>query len=146
VMGKRPKAGPHASEPLPEDAFLKELGLRLRQARKRAGLSQSELASRIGRSQSFIYLVEDGQQNSHIGNLKQLADALHVQLRDMLPGSPEIGDMEEALSQSEKSLTELSIRLAEAGQQVNHALTQLEQRRKLIHLQPSDPGDKTRKR
>ena len=145
-MGKRPKTGPHASEPLPEDAFLKELGLRLRQARKRAGLSQSELASRVGRSQSFVYLVEDGQQNSHIGNLKQLADALNVQLRDMLPGSPEIGDMEEALGQSEKSLTELSIRLAEAGQQVTHTLTQLEQRRKLIPTQPCDLGDKTHKR
>ena len=145
-MRKRPKTGPHASEPLPEDAFLKELGLRLRQARKRAGLSQSELASRVGRSQSFVYLVEDGQQNSHIGNLKQLADALNVQLRDMLPGSPEIGDMEEALGLSEKSLTELSIRLAEAGQQVTHALTQLEQRRKLIPTQPCDLGDKTHKR
>ena len=145
-MGKRPKTGPHASEPLPEDAFLKELGRRLRQARKRAGLSQSELASRIGRSQSFIYLVEDGQQNSHIGNLKQLADALNVQLRDMLPGSPDVRDTEEALGQTEKSLTELSIRLTEAGQQVTHALTQLEHGRKLTSVQPCDPGDKTRKR
>lgn len=62
----------------PENAFLKLFGRRMREARERVGLTQEELAIRIGRAQNLISRYERGRQGIHISELPILAQALSV--------------------------------------------------------------------
>lgn len=67
------------------DAFLDEIGGRIKQARVKANLTQKELAEKIEGSASWVYLVEDGQQNAQIHSLRKVAEALGVSLHSLLP-------------------------------------------------------------
>jgi ribosome-binding protein aMBF1 (putative translation factor) len=48
--------------------------------RARLGLSQKELAERVGTSHSAISRIESGQHRTSVATLKRLADALDVRL------------------------------------------------------------------
>jgi transcriptional regulator with XRE-family HTH domain len=48
----------------------------LRAARSRAGLTQEELATRLGSTQSYISRVERGQSNLRFSRLADIANAL----------------------------------------------------------------------
>lgn len=62
------------------------LGQRVAELRRRRGLSQRELATELGRSESWISQVErDVQQVERIGVLSKLAEALGVPTRDLRP-------------------------------------------------------------
>lgn len=50
------------------------------EARMRKGLTQAELAERIGTKQSVISRLEIGRANPTVSFLKKLASALHAQL------------------------------------------------------------------
>ena len=52
----------------------------LRETRKRAGLSQSELAQRLGRSQSFVSKYEAGQLRLDLVELRSICHALDTSL------------------------------------------------------------------
>src|SRR5687768_5432809 len=62
----------------PDNAFLKLFGQRIRAARERVGITQEELAVRVGRAQNLISRYERGQQGMHISELPILAEALGV--------------------------------------------------------------------
>ena len=70
------------------DAFLDDIGDRIKQARVKAKLTQKELAKKIGASASWVYLVEDGQQNAQVHSLRKVAEALGVSIRSLLPDDP----------------------------------------------------------
>jgi len=70
------------------DAFLDDIGDRIRQARVKAKLTQKELAEKINASASWVYLVEDGQQNAQVNSLRKVAEALGVSIRSLLPDYP----------------------------------------------------------
>lgn len=70
------------------DEFLDDIGERIKQARVRAKLTQKELAEKIEASPSWVYLVEDGQQNAQIHSLRKVAEALGVSIRSLLPDYP----------------------------------------------------------
>jgi len=55
------------------------LAIRVREARRNAKLKQSELATLVGTSQSFIFLVEAADANITIKSLVKIAEALHVE-------------------------------------------------------------------
>lgn len=55
------------------------LATRVREARRNAKLKQSELATLVGSSQSFIFLVEAADANITIKSLAKIAEALHVE-------------------------------------------------------------------
>jgi len=53
-------------------------GIALRDARESVGLTQTELAARIGIAQSALSRIEAGRTNLSLGMLRRLAEALGV--------------------------------------------------------------------
>ncbi len=70
----------HASE-----VAAKVLGDEVRRARAEAGLSQVELARRLGISRSYVSNLEAGRVNVTVGQLANIAGALKVGLQIRLP-------------------------------------------------------------
>lgn len=68
-----------------EAEFYGELGRRINATRKRRGMTQEELADRVGLTRTSITNIEKGRQKvlSHL--LVELSDALNVSLHDLLP-------------------------------------------------------------
>ena len=60
------------------------VGLRLRVARERAGVTLREVARRTGLSPSFLSQLERDQVSPSIGSLKLVANALGVRVADLL--------------------------------------------------------------
>lgn len=58
---------------------------RLKELRKQAGLTQLELAERVGVSQSNIALLEKGKREIDIPMIGKLAQALNVKPYELLP-------------------------------------------------------------
>jgi len=61
---------------LRDDAYLKAFGRHLKKLRKKAGLSQSELANECGMEKSQISRMERGVHAASITSIKLLAKAL----------------------------------------------------------------------
>jgi transcriptional regulator with XRE-family HTH domain len=74
---------PHAATPV---ADLDGLGERLRDERKRAGLSQRELARRLGLSPSLISQLEGGLSKPSVGTLYAIVTELGVSLDRVIRG------------------------------------------------------------
>lgn len=66
------------------DAYLRELGERMRELRKRRGWTQQQLATAAGLTRAYIVSVEAGKQNLSIGVVIRIANALEVPLKDLL--------------------------------------------------------------
>jgi len=58
--------------------------MNLKQAREQAGLTQIELAERVGCDQSVISRIESGQRALTLDRLKSIAKALGVPLAQLL--------------------------------------------------------------
>jgi HTH-type transcriptional regulator / antitoxin HipB len=54
----------------------RELGIFIVEKRLEQGLSQRELAERVGTSQNRIYVIESGQVDVRLATLQRLAEAL----------------------------------------------------------------------
>ena len=63
----------------------RELGMLILEKRMELGLSQRELAERVGTSQNRIYLMENGETNPTLDTLQRLADVLDFAL-EIRPG------------------------------------------------------------
>lgn len=61
----------------------KRFGQRVRTLRKRAGLTQEELAGQAGISVDFLSLVERGVNAPSFETLEKLADALGIAPKDL---------------------------------------------------------------
>ncbi|MFJ8779767.1 helix-turn-helix domain-containing protein [Streptomyces sp. NPDC102476] len=65
---------------------IKTVGLRVKELRHAAGMSQSDLAAAMGRSESWVSQVERGVQPvERLSILQALADALNVSVHDVRP-------------------------------------------------------------
>ena len=64
--------------------YMSRLAKRVREARRRAKLKQSELGELIGSNQSYIFVIEASKGNVTLKNLVNLAQALHVNPEDLL--------------------------------------------------------------
>lgn len=62
----------------------RQLGERLADARKRAGLKQADLASTLGLARTTIVAIEKGERPLNNAELVRIADALRVPLHDLL--------------------------------------------------------------
>ncbi len=58
--------------------FYKLLGLRVRAERKKLGLTQEELAEKVGITGNFIGHIERGNKKASLDTLIKLADALEI--------------------------------------------------------------------
>lgn len=65
----------------------KQVGLRVRKARKNLGLSQRQLAEELQISNAFLCEIEKGKRQPSLHRLIQLAQALGVQPGHLLPHS-----------------------------------------------------------
>ncbi|MEV0709993.1 helix-turn-helix domain-containing protein [Nocardia aurea] len=63
----------------------------IRSARRAAGVSQRELARRLGLSTATISAIESGKTGVSVERLRVLADALHVDVRDLVGGAEPVG-------------------------------------------------------
>ena len=77
------------------EALQSTVGARVREARIRANLKQSELGTLINSGQSHVFEIEDGRINITLKTLVKLANALHVNPIDLLLDSvikPKLAD------------------------------------------------------
>jgi transcriptional regulator with XRE-family HTH domain len=65
---------------------LKRVGLQIRAARRKKGISQEALAFGADLDRSYVGGVERGERNITVVNLKKIAGALKVSLSDLLEG------------------------------------------------------------
>jgi len=68
--------------PLPYDPQ-KGLGEAVRQLRREAGMSQRDLAQRVGISASWISRIESGQYDPSWGNMRRVAEGLGISLETL---------------------------------------------------------------
>lgn len=66
------------------DERRKRLGERVKALREQQGLSQRKLALMIGSNQTHIWQIENGTVNVGLDILCRLADALEVNVRDLI--------------------------------------------------------------
>ncbi len=66
--------------------ILKKFGQKLRDERGKKGLSQEELADEAGIHRTYVGMIERGQKNVTLKNLKKLAKALKLNLEELVKG------------------------------------------------------------
>lgn len=64
----------------------KELGDRIKDLRKKTGLSQEKFALQIEMDRTYFASVERGKRNVALINLKKIADGLGVTLSELFEG------------------------------------------------------------
>ena len=64
--------------------LLLRFGARIRELRKRQGISQEALASLAGVHRTYVGMIERGEKNITLTNIAKLANALGVSIRDLL--------------------------------------------------------------
>lgn len=67
-----------------DNEFLKLIGGNIKRCRKEKGLTQLEFASKCGLSREALARIEVGGINSSILKLKQIADALQVNIKNII--------------------------------------------------------------
>ncbi len=60
-------------------------GEKLRNTRLELGYSQEELSFKTGLHRTYISSVERGKRNVSLTNIKKLADALGLKMKDLMP-------------------------------------------------------------
>lgn len=64
--------------------ILVKFGQRIRDERKKLGLSQEELADRAGLHRTYIGMVERAEKNITLLNMQKIATALNVNINSLL--------------------------------------------------------------
>jgi transcriptional regulator with XRE-family HTH domain len=59
------------------------LGARIKELRKKAGLSQDELSEKIGIDGKYLSRIEVGKRSPSLETLQGIADALQVDMKDL---------------------------------------------------------------
>lgn len=87
-------------------ATRKELGERIRELRKSAGITQEELGEKASLNYKFIGELERGQVNVSIDSLARIADALGVRIGDLF--SKEKVTLQKVLIKEKSPLSKIS--------------------------------------
>src|ERR687889_1577720 len=72
----------------PTDTAMRRIGSLVRDARRHHGLTQQQLAERLGTSQSAVARIEQGNQNLTLELLGRLSAALESELISLGPTAP----------------------------------------------------------
>lgn len=69
------------------------VGRALRELRKRAGLTQEQVAERMGTSSTYLSRLEAGQRDIRLSTILRLLDALNADLRQLADAlnTPKLG-------------------------------------------------------
>ena len=68
------------------DNLLQLLGERIKEERKKRGLTQEKLAGLSGVSNNFISYIESGNKNASLKTIKKIADVFQISLSDLFSG------------------------------------------------------------
>jgi len=68
-----------------QQAFYREMGQRIREAREKSHLTQEALASMVSLTRTSITNIEKGRQQLLVHTLVEIAKALKVSLESLLP-------------------------------------------------------------
>ncbi len=68
-----------------EQELVVAFGLKLRQQRKKAGITQNELAEKTGVTRVYVGLIERGETSITLEKVYRLAEALKCDVSDLLP-------------------------------------------------------------
>lgn len=68
------------------EAISEQFGRNLEEARGWIGMSQGQLARKVGVNQSQVGRLENGERCPRLDRIVALADALGIQVRDLLYG------------------------------------------------------------
>lgn len=134
-MPPPPKRGPPKNE-----AMLAAIGKKVVEIRKAMDLSQTQLARAADVPTSTVFSVENGQHNTSLTTLQKIADALKLEVRDLLPGIslPQATDQGIAMLKLVESALQASLvetnRLAAMLQQVLKMVSDMK------HPEDSKPG------
>jgi transcriptional regulator with XRE-family HTH domain len=66
-----------------EERIKKKFGRRLRELRKKKGLSQEALAFACGLDRTYIGGIERGERNPSLVNLHKIAEALEISVKEL---------------------------------------------------------------
>lgn len=66
------------------DIYLKQMGSKIRAARKAKKMSMESLGAKIQMNISNISFIERGKTNPHLLTLKSIADVLNVNVKDFI--------------------------------------------------------------
>lgn len=69
-------------------------------ARRRAGLTQTELGQRIGSDQKSVWRLETGEQNTTVETLEKVAKATGSHLYIEMPAAPKVKSVKKVLKSS----------------------------------------------
>jgi transcriptional regulator with XRE-family HTH domain len=83
------------------------IGGRIREERKRAGLTQKVLGKEAGLTDVYIYLLEKGEENPTVGVLADIARALGVELITLLQDNADISSRAGRMRGSIEQLIEM---------------------------------------
>ncbi len=67
-----------------DDLYLKQMGKKIKVARKANKISLPQLSKLSGIDMSNLWFVENGRRNAHILTLKSIADVLKVDVKDFI--------------------------------------------------------------
>lgn len=59
------------------------LGARIKELRKRAGLSQDQLAEKVGIESKYLSRIEVGKRHPSLDALERIADSLQVEMKEL---------------------------------------------------------------
>ena len=110
-MAKQAKNNENGAPADDPDDIARIVAKRLQEARKKAGLTQTQLGERAGVTQNYIYELEYGTTNISIRTLDKMAKALNADMRDFFPGSPLAAPSGADLDNLYRSLDELVARV-----------------------------------
>ncbi|WP_108245958.1 helix-turn-helix domain-containing protein [Muricauda brasiliensis] len=68
---------------LEEKLFIRDFGMNLKALREERNLSQTKLEAIAGLSKNQVWRIENGEVNTTISNLKLLAKALEVDVKEL---------------------------------------------------------------
>jgi transcriptional regulator with XRE-family HTH domain len=83
--------GSHCSTFRITEAGFVDIGLRLQAVRKAKGLSQRELAKRVGVTNSTISLIEQNKVSPSVSSLKKVLDGIPMSLADFFTADVDVG-------------------------------------------------------
>jgi transcriptional regulator with XRE-family HTH domain len=66
------------------DIFLSEVGRKVKAARKAKKISLPKMSVLCGIDMSNLWFLENGKRNAHILTLKNIADALEMDVKDFI--------------------------------------------------------------
>ncbi len=66
--------------------LLKEFGKKVREERRKLGLSQEALAEKAGVHRTYVGMIERGEKNITIANIHKISKALKVKISKLTEG------------------------------------------------------------